>query len=147
MKPQFDVTKADGMKKVVISGAYYGNKTMPSLNNLLVAYGRKPVVGTSLKKKFQNICAWEIREQLGKYTATKPLILHYRYFEPSDGHKRDFTNCHYFCGKVFADALQDCEVIPDDSPKYLVNETTDFGYVPKGEEPYIEIYLEEVDEV
>lgn len=142
---QFDPETAGDMPKVVISGNYFGRKTMPSLNDLLAAYGKKPSIGSAMKKKYQKICSWEIREQLNGWKATKPLIIHYRYFEPTDGHIRDFTNCHYFCGKVFADALQDCGVIENDNPKYLINETTDFGYVDKGEEPYIEIYLEEVN--
>lgn len=142
MKPQFDVTTAGNMPKVVIRGAYHGSKTFPSLNNLLAAYGKKPAIGGALKRKYQKICAWEIREQLGKWRPEKPLIVHYRYFEPKDGHYRDYANCHAFASKVFLDALQDCGTVENDNPHWILNETHDFDYVEG--EPYIEIYLEEV---
>ena len=98
------------------------------------------------KKKYQKICAYEIREQLNGWKAEKPLIVHYRYFEPMDGHPADHSNSHAFASKVFLDALQDCGVIKDDSPRHVLNETHDFFLLPdKGGEPYIEIYLEEID--
>ena len=148
MKLQFEVPDNCTMPKVVISGNYYGSKTMPSLNNLLDAYGRHPKNGNNLKRKFQRICNDEIRMQLPDYQAKNPIILHYRYFEPRDGHYRDLPNVHCFASKVFDDALQDCKVIPNDNPRCLLNETHDFFYLPeKWGEPYIEIYIEEVEDV
>lgn len=145
MKLQFEIPENCEMKKVVISGNYHGSKTMPSLNNLLAEYGRSPKCGNSMKRKYQNICNDEIRTQLPGYQVKHPIILHYRYFEPRDGHIRDVTNVHAFCSKVFCDALQVCKVIPNDNPKWLLNETHDFFYLPeKWGEPYIEIYIEEV---
>lgn len=145
MNLQFNVPDNCTMPKVVIQGNYYGSKTMPSLNNLLDAYGRHPKNGNALKRKFQRICNDEIRMQLPDYQAENPIILHYRYFEPRDGHYRDLPNVHCFASKVFDDALQDCKVIPNDNPRYLLNETHDFFYLPeKWGEPFIEIYIEEV---
>jgi hypothetical protein len=136
------------MPKVVICGNYYESKTFPSLNNLLAAYGTHPKRGGDMKRKFQRICCDEIRMQLPGYVAKNPIIVHYRYFEPRDGHIRDVTNVHAFCSKVFCDALQDCKVIPNDNPKYLINETHDFFFLPeRWGEPYIEIYIEEVEDV
>lgn len=144
---QFNVPDNCTMPKVVIAGNYYDSKTMPSLNNLLSEYGKHPKAGNTLKRKFQRICNDEIRLQLPGYQVKHPVILHYRYFEPRDGHYRDFPNIHGFCSKVFCDALQDCQVIPNDNPRYLLNETHDFFYLPeKWGEPYIEIYIEEVKE-
>lgn len=146
MKPQFDISQAGDMPRVVISGNYYGTKCFPTLNNLLAAYGRSPRSGNSMKQKYQRIAAWEIREQLNGYKAEKPLIVHYIYVEPRDGHPADHSNTHCFASKVFLDALQDCGVIKDDSPRYVLNETHDFYLLPdKYGEPYIEIYLEEVE--
>jgi len=148
MKPQFDVTTANGMPKVIIAGNYYGTKCMPTLNNLLAAYGKAPKAGGAMKRKYQNIAAWDIREQLGNWKAEKPLIVHYRYFEPRDGHPADHSNTHSFASKVFLDALQDCGVIQNDGPKWVLNETHDFFYLPdKYGEPRIEVYLEEVEDV
>lgn len=146
-KLQFEIPENCTMPKVVIAGNYYGSKTMPSLNNLLAAYGTHPKQGSALKKKFERICCDEIRTQLPNYQVDKPIVVHYRYFEPRDGHIRDVTNVHAFCSKVFCDALQVCKVIPNDNPKYLVNETHDFFFLPeKWGEPYIEIFIEELNE-
>lgn len=128
-------------QKVVIKGRFFGEKTFPSLNNLLAAYAKKPIVGNAMKRKYQNICSWEIRSQLKGWKASKAVLIHYRFFEPSKGHKRDFINCYSFASKVFCDALQDCGVIPDDGPKWLLNETHTFFYT--NDEPYIEIEIEE----
>ena len=148
MRLQFEVPENCLMPKVVITGNYYGSKCFPSLNNLLSAYGTHPKQGGSMKKKFQKICCDEIREQLNGWKATKPIIIHYRFFEPLDGHYRDNTNVYYFAGKVFADALQDCKVIPNDNGKWLLNETHDFfRCIDVYDETRIEIYIEEVEDI
>ena len=147
MKPQFDTSTAGNMPKVVIEGNYYNSKCFPTLNNLLAAYGIKPQNGNSMKQHYQRICANEIRDQLGSWKASKPLIVHYIYVEPRDGHPADHSNTHAFASKVFLDALQDCKVIKDDSPRHILNETHDFYLLPeKYGEPRIEIYLEEVED-
>jgi len=147
MKPQFDVSTAGDMPRVVISGNYYGSKCMPSLNNLLAAYGKNPKAGGSLKRKFQRICCDEIRDQLGNWKASKPLIGHFIHYEPRDGHLRDLANVQAFASKVFWDGMQDCGTIKGDDPRYLLNETHDYYLLPdKYGEPRIEIYLEEVDD-
>ena len=146
MKPQFDISQAGDMPRVIIEGNYYGSKCFPTLNNLLAAYGRSPRCGNSMKQKFQRIVAWEIREQLENYKAEYPVIVHYRYIEPRDGHPADRSNTHAFASKVILDALQDCGVLKGDDPRYVINETHDFFLLPdKYGEPRIEIYLEEVN--
>ena len=146
MIPQFDTSKAQGMPKVVIEGNYYNAKCFPTLNNLLAAYGVRPQNGNAMKRKYQRICIDAIREQLGNWQASKPLIVHYIYVEPRDGHPADHSNTHAFASKVFLDALQDCGVIKDDSPRHVLNETHDFELLPdKYGEPRIEVYLEEID--
>ena len=145
---QFEDYESCGFPKFVISGNYYGSKTFPSLNNLLAEYSAHPKRGNSMKRKFQKICNDEIRFQLAGYQVKNPVILHYRYFEPQDGHFRDYPNIHCFASKIVCDALQDCKVIPNDNPKWLLNETHDFFYLPeKWGEPYIEVYIEEVEDV
>ena len=147
MRAQFENLDRNDMPKVVIAGNYYGSKCFPSLNNLLTEYGYSPQRGNTMKRKFMNICNDEIRMQLKGYKAEKPVIIHYRYFEPLDGHYRDFPNVHAFFSKVFCDSLQKCGIIPNDNPRFLKNETHDFFYLPeKFGEPYIEVYIEEIDD-
>lgn len=146
MKLQFIIPENSKMKKLTISGNYFGSKTFPSLNNLLAEYGYSPQRGNSMKRKYMNICNDEIRMQLSGYKIQGPVILHYRFFEPRDGHYRDYPNIHSFFSKCFCDSLQKCGVLPNDSPKYLRNETHDFFYLPdKFGEPYIEVYIEELE--
>ena len=147
MKPQFDVSTAGDMPRVVISGNYYNGKCFPSLNNMFAAYSRSPKIGASLKRKFQKIAADELRDQLNGWKATNPLIVHYRYFEPRDGHYRDLPNVHGAFSKILLDAAQDVGVIKNDCPKFVLNETHDFFYCGEYEETRIEIYFEEVEGV
>lgn len=145
MSLQFEIPENCNMKKVIITGNYYGSKTFPSLNNLLAAYATHPNQGGNMKRKYQNICCDEIRTQLSGYAANKPIILHYRFYEPLDGHYRDNMNIFTMVDKCFEDALKVCKVIPDDNPKFVINTTHDFFYLPeKWGEPYFEVYIEEV---
>lgn len=147
MKPQFDVSTAGDMPRVVIEGNYHNRKCFPTLNNLLAAYAKHPLRGNQMKQRYQSICIDAIRDQLGNWKASKPIIVHYIYVEPRDGHPADRSNTHAFCSKVFLDGLQDCGTIKGDDPRYVLNETHDFYLLPdKYGEPRIEIYLEEVDE-
>ena len=142
---QFEIPESCNMRKVVIAGNYYGSKTFPSLNNLLAAYATHPKQGGKMKKKFEGICCDEIRMQLADYKAQKPIIIHYRFFEPQDGHYRDNMNIFSMFDKCFEDSLQVCKVIPNDNPKFMLNTTHDFFYLPeKWGEPYVEIYIEEI---
>ena len=144
---QFEIPENCIMPKVVIEGNYYGSKTFPSLNNLLAEYGRHPKGGGAMKRKFEKICCDEIRMQLPGYTAKKPIILHYRFFEPLDGHYRDNMNIFSMADKCFEDALQVCKVIPNDNPKFMLNTTHDFFYLPeRSGEPYFEVFIEEIND-
>ena len=54
-------------------------------------------------------------------------------------------NIFSIADKCFEDALQVCKVIPNDNPKFMLNITHDFFFLPeKWGEPDIEIYIEEV---
>ena len=141
---QFDIQKCKNMKCVKIYGQHFGEKTFPSLNNLLTAYGSTPYKGNAMKQKFQKICMDEVRFQLRRWKAEKPVILHYYFFEPNKGHKRDRINVFSMADKCFSDALVKCEVIVDDNPKYLLNATHDFFMTD--DVPGFEVYIEEVED-
>ena len=143
---QFDPTGKENMPKVVIRGSFHGDKTFAGLNEYLSEVGRHPVKGNKLKHDTKMICSNAIRRYLKRWKPQNPIILHYRFFEPSKGQRRDYMNIFSFADKCFQDALQDCKVLVDDSPKYVLNTTHDFFYVGKNEMPYIEIYIEEIDE-
>lgn len=141
---QYDIQKCKDMKCVRIYGRFFGKKTFPSLNNLLADYGSTPYKGNATKKLYQEICIGEIRKQLKKWKASKPIILHYFFFEPNGGQLRDRMNVYAFADKCFEDGLVKCGVIYDDNPKYLLNTTHDF--FTTDDIPGFEVYIEEVEE-
>lgn len=116
------------------------NGRMPSLNEYLAATGRNPKAGGRVKRECMNDVSWSIRSQMRGYKATRPIILHYRIFEPNM--KRDKDNVLSVCMKVIQDALQTCGVIDNDGWANIENFTHDF-YLD-AQNPRIEVYIEEV---
>lgn len=132
-------------KKVFIRGRFYGDKTLPSLNNYLAEIGRNPKAGGKMKNDCKWICIAAIRKCLKGWKVTNPpIILHYKFYEPSRGQKRDYMNIYAMADKSFEDALQDCKVIENDNPDWVINATHEFFYTDG--EPYIEIEIEEKGE-
>lgn len=141
---QFDRELCKDMKCVRIFGRYHGEKTFPSLNNLLAAYGATPYKGNAMKQKFQNICINETRAQLRKWKAEHPVILHYYIYEPKKGKIRDVGNIVAMIDKCVEDALVKTGVLVDDNPKYVRNFTHDVLYTDGT--PGFEVFIEEVGE-
>lgn len=129
--------------KFVIHGLFYKDRTFPGLNEYIAELGRNPRMGASLKRDYMMIAANAIRRDLKRFQTARPVILHYRFFEPLRGQKRDFMNIFSFADKVIEDALVKCGVIPDDNPKYVRNTTHEFYYSDK---PRIEVEIEELEE-
>lgn len=129
--------------KFVIKGTFCGDKTFPSLNQYLSEIGRNPKAGGRYKKQFVMIATNAIRRDLKRFKTDKPVILHYKFYEPKKGAKRDFMNVFSLADKFVEDALRDCNVIPDDGPKYVKNCTHEFYYTDGV--PYIEVEIEELE--
>ena len=113
----------------------------PSLNEYLAACGRNPHVGAKLKREYMMLVVNAIRRQVDRhYKASKPLIVHFRYFEPT--RRRDKDNIDSLCRKYVFDGLQVAGIIDNDGWDEIENYTHDF-FVDK-KNPRIEVYLEEV---
>lgn len=125
-----------------IRGAFCGDKCFPSLNQYIAELGRNPRCGAKYKKQYVMIATNAIRRDMGRFKTDKPVILHYTFAEPRKGARRDFGNIFALADKFIEDALRDCRVIPDDSPRYVTNFTHDFVYTDG--EPYIRVEIEEV---
>lgn len=137
MKPQFDLSKAEGMPHFTIEG------TMPSLNEYLAEVGRNPRLGGKLKRDYVNNVILYLRlSEYRHYQATKPVIIHYVFYEPNM--KRDHDNVASVASKFIQDALRDMEVIADDGWKQILNFTHDF-YLDRNN-PRIEVYIEEIED-
>ena len=140
------MTATNGEKRclptVVIKGRYYGDKTLPSLNDAINEYARHPKAGGKMKNDCKWICIAAIRSCLkGLKVENPPIVLHYKFYEPTKGQRRDFLNVFDWADKCFEDALQDCGTIKNDNPDWVVNATHEFFYTSG--EPYIEITIEE----
>ena len=137
MKPQFDLSQAAGMPHFTIDGVF------PSLNEYLAETGRKPQLGNSLKREYKHLVIQYLRlSEYRHYQATKPVIIHYVFYEPNM--KRDHDNVFAFASKCIQDGLQDMEVIANDGWKDILNFTHDF-YLDR-DNPRIEVYIEEIEE-
>ena len=108
------------MMKFEIQGKYWKNeKTFPSLNDYIHELGRNPKAGGAMKRKYEKIACDAVRACCKGFKAHGPVTLHYTFYEPETGQKRDHMNVFAFADKVIQDALQKCGIIRDDSPEYV----------------------------
>lgn len=131
------------IKAFVIKGKYHKEKTFPGLNEYIAALGTNPRKGGRMKVEYEMIACNAIRRELKRWKTEKPVILHYKFYEPQKGQKRDYMNIFSFADKVIEDALQKCGVIKDDDPRYVKNTTHEFFYTDTT--PRIEVVIEEID--
>lgn len=126
----------------VIKGRFYGDNVFPCLNNYLSEIGKHPMRGGKMKKEYMMIASNAIRRQLPRVHIDKPVHIHYVYYEANK--KRDPSNIAAMGAKVIEDALQQCNVLPNDGWANIAGFSQEF-HVDK-ENPRIEVYLEEIEE-
>lgn len=125
-----------------IDGKYYKEKCFPGLNDYLHEIGRNPLAGGRMKDKCMNIAIASIRRDLRGSKVKPPVKLHYIFYEPIKGQKRDVMNIFAMADKCIEDALVKTKVLEDDSPKYVLNTTHEFRYA---NDPGIVVIIEEVE--
>ena len=136
--------KKNRLPKVTIRGKYFGERTLPSLNDYLAEIGKNPKAGNKFKQDYTKPLISSIRRCLRGYKVTNPpVILHYRFFESKKGKRRDVSNIFSLCAKFFEDALQITQTIENDNPDWIINFDTEFHWIDAKDEPYIEIEIEE----
>ena len=131
--------------KFIIEGRYWKReKTFPGLNDYIHELGRNPKAGGRIKSKYENIACDCVRGAQRGFKASGLITIHYVFYEPEKGQKRDHMNIFSFADKVIQDALQKCGVIKDDSPKYVDgNRITHEFYYTQGT-PRIEVEIIEL---
>lgn len=125
------------------------NGRLPDLNDYLQAErvsrrtpnGKLFTRGAEMKKKWQKYIIVFIRKDLKGVKITKPVIIHYHYYEPNA--RRDYGNIHAVAQKFVEDALQITKVLVNDNQKYVKGFTADFDI--DVDEPRIEVEIEEVE--
>ena len=105
---------------------------LPDLNDYLQAErvsrrtpnGKFFTRGAEMKKKWQQYIITFIRKDLKRLKITKPVIIHYHYYEPNA--RRDYGNIHAVAQKFIEDALQITKVLANDNQKCVRGFTADF---------------------
>lgn len=124
-------------------------KKSPSLNDYLRAErivinrqgNRLLTKGAVMKREWGAYIGKCIRRDLKGLKITKPIIVHYHYFEPD--RKRDLGNIHATIQKFTEDAMQDVGLIPNDNQQVIKGFTADFS-IDKFH-PRIEVEIEEME--
>lgn len=124
--------------------------TMPSLNEYLGAervvkhgrYGGIQTGGNKMKHEYQNYLLVAIRKQLRGVKVKKPVVIHYKFYEPTA--RRDVDNIASVAMKFIQDALVLSGVLENDSQRFIKGFTCDFGIDRKN--PRILVTLEELEE-
>jgi Holliday junction resolvase RusA-like endonuclease len=122
---------------------------LPDLNDYLQAErvsrrtpnGKFFTRGAEMKKKWQQYIITFIRKDLKRLKITKPVIIHYHYYEPNA--RRDLGNIHAVAQKFIEDALQITKVLANDNQKCVRGFTADFD-IDK-DEPRIVVEIEEME--
>ena len=130
---------------VIISGRYWKNeKTFPSLNDYITELGKNPKAGGRMKSKYEKIACDVLRLVFRGKELKPPITIHYRFYEPEKGQKRDHMNIFSFADKCIQDALQKCGILKNDSPQYVDgNKITHEFYYTHGM-PRIEVEFEQL---
>lgn len=126
-----------------------GKWKLPSLNDYIKAErttfrsrnGKLLTKGALLKKQWQEYMAIYIRKDLKSLKITKPVIIHYHYFE--ENKRRDLGNIHAPAQKFVEDSLQECGVLINDNQKYVVGFSADFDI--DSINPRLEVSLETIE--
>lgn len=122
--------------KVVINGEF------PTLNEFIdanrIRRGRWSK-GNQMKRDDQDLINLALKNQLRGLHIDDPVHLTYRFY--CSNRRKDKDNiCGYF-HKIFQDSLVECEVIKNDSWKYITGFKDEFFY--DKENPRIEVIIEE----
>lgn len=115
---------------------------LDALNDYTAANRTNPYKGGRMKQENEDTVIWSIRQQLRGVHITKPVIIHYKFYEKNK--RRDKDNILSCAMKFIQDSLVKCKVLKDDGWEEIANFTHEF-YVDK-ENPRIEVTLEEIDE-
>lgn len=112
---------------------------LDGLNEFISAQRTNRYKGAAMKKTNQQIVELAIRRQLHTQIEC-PVILHYVWYEKN--RKRDLDNVSGFGHKVIQDALVECGILHNDSPKEVVGYSDKFEV--DREFPRIEVEIEEI---
>lgn len=91
--------------------------SLPTLNELIKADRTSHFVGNKLKQGWQNRIVMCLKKTMKDVHFENPVNLQFVFYEPT--RKRDPDNVSAFARKVILDAMVKCEIIPNDTFKYI----------------------------
>lgn len=118
------------------------NGRLPNLNDYINKMNRSRWEGAKLKKDSEATCMWQIRRQLKGVKISRPVRIHYFWYEQNQ--KRDLDNVAGFGHKVIQDALVQCGTLTNDGWKNIIGYTDTFAV--DRQHPRIVVLIEEVNE-
>lgn len=130
------------MYKFVIDSNLADKGRLGSLNEYINDCRRNVYKANNAKKRDEQIVSIAIRRDLKKVRITRPVWLHYHFYEVNA--MRDWDNVTGYAHKIIQDALVRAGVLKDDSQRYVTG-YTDYFYHDK-KNPRIEVEIEEVEE-
>lgn len=119
------------------------NRRLPGINEMIEANRVDRHAGNRMKQQSQDSIRLYILRDLRNVKITKPVRLHYRFYEPN--RCRDLDNISGFAHKVVQDTLVASGVLANDGWANIVGMQDDFYVDSKS--PRIEVEISEVDEV
>ena len=137
-------TSSEDTEKVIpkfkITGTYWKENCLPSLNDMLAEATKHPKAYWRLKTGMEKVAISAIRRDLKGYKAIKRIALYIVWGEKNKGIKRDYDNVIGAGRKIINDALIKAGVIKDDNPTYVNVGRDKFAYTS---EPYVEVFIRE----
>lgn len=113
------------------------DEQLPSLNNYINACRRNAYAGGKFKSETDAICALFIK-RAGIPQIKNPITIDFEWHESTQ--KRDLDNIAGYGHKTILDALVNCGVLKDDSPKYVKGFTDRFL---KDKKSYVVVTIKE----
>lgn len=121
------------MIKLIIPGR------LPGANDYINAERRNKYAGAMMRKETEKRIEWEVRKQLTGIRFERPVMMHYRWFEPN--RRRDKDNIA-FAKKFVQDALVSACMLKNDGWEQIAGFSDDFDVDRTN--PRVEIEFEEV---
>lgn len=122
--------------KLIIQG------TLPGLNEMISCERKNRYAGAKLKKDAETLVRYHIRQQLRGKRPKTPVMLYYRFFEPT--RRRDKDNIASFAHKIIQDSLVKEGVLANDGWDYVEGFVDMFSVDKK--KPRIELTIVEPEE-
>lgn len=114
------------------------DEKLPSLNQYIDACRRNYHAGGVFKKNTDRVCAIYILAAKIK-PVKNPVMIEFEWHE--ENQKRDLDNVAGYGHKTILDALVNCNIIKDDSPKYVKGFTDKFV---KDKKAFVIVTIKEV---